>query len=247
MTTKERYSNPVVGDTIKLRLHTFNYQNAADLVAVEKIDIYFLDPNEVSDSNPDGRRLVESVDGASVTQEDTGQYLVEVELVSPKYVIGQYFDIWTAQFTAEETATTAPHPFQIYPDLWYATPIPVVYDFSFHFQPNRMRRGSKQYIMIEIKPNVPSATDLQRYYENLAIVADLKISIAQSACSNCAPAEQDLRLIVDEEAVDYREKRWGYYKLDTADMDVGIYNVWFKLEFGGNTYVSDAMQLLIYD
>jgi hypothetical protein len=247
MATKERYQNPVVSDTIKLRLHTFNYQNAADLVEIEKIDIYFLDPEEKSESNPDGRRLVESIDGGLVTREDTGQYLVEVELTGPQYVIGQYFDVWTAKFTDEDSANTSPHPFQIYPNLWYTTPIPVVYDFSFHFQPNRVRRGSKQYIMIEIRPNVPNATDLQRYYENLAIVADLKISIEQSACSDCAPAESDLRLIVDEEAVDYRERRWGYYKLDTEDMDTGLFDVWFRLDFGDNTYLSDKMQLLIYE
>ena len=77
-------------------------------------------------------------------------------------------------------------------------------------------------------------------------MSDLKISIEQ-ACGNCLSDEQDLRLIVDKELVQSREKRYGYYKLDTTEMDCGIYNVWFQLEFGGNVYISDKMQLQIYE
>jgi hypothetical protein len=97
-------------------------------------------------------------------------------------------------------------------------------------------------------PNVPTAGDLRAYYENIAIVSDLSISIEQN-CGECIPAEQDLRLIVDNESVDYREKRHGYYKLDTEalEMGCGIYDVWFTLEFGGNKYISDRMHIQIYD
>jgi hypothetical protein len=244
--TKERYSNPAVGDTLNLRLYMFNNNAPADIGAVEKVDIYFLDPDNKSESNTDGRRLVESIDGSSVTQDDTGEYLLAVELEDPKYVIGSYFDIWTVQLR-DETTQTSPHPFKIYPDLWYSTPVPVVYDFSFHFQPNKMRKGAKQHLQIEVIPNVPKVQDLIQYYENLATAADLKISIEQTPCGNCVPEEQDLRMIVDETPVDYRASRWGYYKLDTSDMDCGLYNVWFTLVFGDNTYISDKMQLLIFE
>jgi hypothetical protein len=244
---KERYQNPVVGDTLNLRLHVFNYHSPADVLSVKQVDVYFLDPDNRCEENPDGRRLVESFDGSLATTDNTGEYLLPVTLTGPKYVIGQYFDVWTAEFTEGEIHKTNPHPFQVYPDLWYTTPIPVIYDFNFHFQPNKLRKGSKQYIQIEVIPNVPKAKDIQQYYENLAIVADLKISIEQTPCSNCVPQENDLRLVVDEEPVDYREKRWGYYKLDTADLDCGIYNVWFRLDFGDNVYLSDKMQLLIFE
>lgn len=250
MAQKERYQNPVVGDTLRLRLHVFNF-NAPAPVTVQQVDIYFLDPFNKSEDNPDGRRLVQSItDMTQVISDDVGEYYLDVSLDSPQYVIGKYFDVWTAQFSSndvDEVATTSAHPFMIYPNLWYTTPVPVVYDFSFHFQPNKLRRGSIQYVMIEVVPNVPRANDLQQYYENLAIVADLKISMEQSSCGNCVPEEQDLRMILDEEPVDYREKRWGYYKLDTTEMEIGIYNVWFRLDFGGNVYYSDKMQFLIFE
>jgi hypothetical protein len=76
----------------------------------------------------------------------------------------------------------------------------------------------------------------------------LKISIELN-CGDCLPKEKDLRTIVDEELVDYREKRHGYFQLDTEalDMDCGIYDVWFTLEIGGNKYISDRMHIQIYD
>jgi hypothetical protein len=100
--------------------------------------------------------------------------------------------------------------------------------------------------MIEISPNVPTAGELRQYYENLAIVSDLKISIEQR-CGDCLPSEQDLRLISDKVLVDYREKRFGFYQLDTEEMDCGIYDVWFQLEFGGNRYISDRYNFQVYE
>ena len=60
------------------------------------------------------------------------------------------------------------------------------------------------------------------------------------------PQEEDLRLIVDKEPVTYREKRYGYYQIDTADMEVGIYDVWFELDLGDNVYISERNQLQIF-
>ena len=113
------------------------------------------------------------------------------------------------------------------------------------FRPQKLRKGSKRYLIIEINPNVPKGTDLQRYYENLAIVSDLKVSIEQK-CGTCVPQEQDLRMVVDRASVDYREKKFGYFMLDTNEMEVGIYDVWFEMEMGENTYISDRFQLQIY-
>lgn len=246
MATKERYQNPVVGDQINLRLFTYNSANLRDVVSVDEINIYYLDRNEITDENPDGRRLVETIAGSAVTLEDTGTHLISVDALETKYVIGQYLDIWSITAEADEPSQTIENCFEIFPDLWYTTPIPVVFDFDFHFQPNKFRKGSKQYIIIEIRPNVPRGSDLERYYQNLAIVSDLKISIEQH-CGDCLPAEQDLRTVVDEESVDYREKRFGYYQFDTEDLACGIYNVTFKLELGGNVYISDRMPLQVYD
>jgi len=246
MALKERYQNPAIGDSINLREFTYNSNNLADLSSITKVDIYYLDRAEISETNPDGRRLVESYDGSAVTVEDTGTHLLEIEAQEALYVIGRYLDIWTVRVSDSQPAEHIEQVFEVYPNLWYTTPIPVVYDFSFHFQPNKFRKGSKQFLIIEIAPNVPTAGDLRKYYENLAIVSDLKISISQN-CGNCVPAEEDLRLIVDEESVDYREKRYGYYRIDTTDMDCGIYDVWFRLDFGGNVYISDRYNIQVYD
>lgn len=246
MATKERYQNPAIGDDVRLRLFSYNSNNLADFQSITKVDIYYLDPAEVSADNPDGRRLVESFDGTSVVSEDVGKYLLTVSLDEAKYVIGRHIDIWTVNVSDDQPSETIEQVFDVYPALWYTTPIPVVYDFSFQFQPNKFRQGSKQYLIIEIIPNTPTAGDLRKYYENLAIVSDLKLSMELS-CGDCVPAEADLRLVLDQVAVDYREKRYGYYQLDTEDLDCGIYHIWFQLDFGGNRYISDKYALQIYD
>lgn len=245
MTVKERFQNPVSGDTVRLRLFTYNSNSFADIDSFEKVDIYYLDPNERTEANPDGRRLVESIDGSAITQSDTGHYLLDLETETDKYVIGRYLDVWTMYPILEQPVQTVTNYFDIHSNLWYSTTEPVVYDFSFHFQPNRLRQGSKQYLIAEITPNVPKATDLCRYYENLIVGATVYISIEQM-CGPCTPQEADLALEVDNEPIELREKRFAYYHLDTEDLDCGIYNVWFKLEFGGNTYISDKMQLEIF-
>lgn len=245
MANKERYQNPAIGDSVNLRLFTYNSNNLADLQSISKVDIYVLERDNASADNPDGRRLVETIDGSAVTLEDTGTHLISIDLPQNEFTIGRYLDIWTVSFSNDEPDATVEQCFEIYPNLWYTTPIPIVYDFSFRFQPNKFRSGSKQYLIIEILPNVPTASDLRQYYENLAIVSDLKISIEQK-CGDCLPSEQDLRMITDKVNVDYREKRFGFYQFDTEDLDCGIYDIWFQLDFGGNRYISDRQQIQIY-
>ena len=40
---------------------------------------------------------------------------------------------------------------------------------------------------------------------------------------------------------------YGYYLLDTTEMEIGIYDVWYELDLGGNTYISDRQSLQIFD
>jgi len=238
MALKERFSNPVAGDTVRLRLYSYNSNAPANIEVINKIEIFY--------KEQDGsRRLVETIPGSAVENTDVGHYMVDVELETEKFVIGDYFDVWTMQPLADQEPQTVTNYFAIYPNLWYTTATPVVYDFKFHFQPNRLRKGSRQFLIVETIPNVARASDLCRYYENLIIGAQIKISIEQS-CGPCVPQERDLRMIVEDELIELREGRLAYYQLDTEDLDCGIYNVSFKLEFGGNIYVSDRMQLEIY-
>jgi len=247
---KERLQEPVVGDEINLRLFPFNSNNPADLYEIDRVEIWFLDPELKSESNPDGRRLVETYPGTDVTHVETGEYLLTISTSTPTYTIGNYVDIWYSYYEEwnklEDIIGENEHQFQILPDLWYTTSLPVVYDFDFRIMPNRLRQGSIQELSVEIIPNVPRASDLAKFYENIAIVSDLTLSM-EMYCGECIPQEKDLRTVFENQPVDHREKCYGYYQLDTTDLDKGIYNIWATLEYGGNKYVGDNQQLQIYD
>jgi hypothetical protein len=241
-TTRERYQNPTVGNTVALRLFVYNQNNFSNVDSIEKVEIYRI-ADGVSVNDPNARTLITTI--TQINQDDTGKYYIDLPTSYPIYLTGNYIDVWTINFTNEEGSSEIVNNFTLYPDLWYTTPIPVVYDFSFVFRPNKFRKGSKQYIICQINPNVPRGTDLQRYYENLIISSDVKISIVQK-CGDCLPAEEDLRTVVDSAATSYREKNFAYYLLDTTDLNEGIYDVWFTLEIGDNTFISDRMSLQIY-
>ncbi len=55
-------------------------------------------------------------------------------------------------------------------------------------------------------------------------------------------------MIVDKEPVQFREKMFGYYWLDTdkCGFEVGIYDIWFQINMGENNYISPRYQLQIY-
>lgn len=246
MANKDRYQNPVIGDTVALKMFVFNSNNTAALDSITDVKIYWLDLDAATPANPDGRTLVQTIPGASVTNPAQGEYLLDLFLDPLIYTeTGRYIDEWTVVFQPGDTPAIIDQLFQIFPDLWYTTPIPVVYDFEFYFQPNRFRKGTKKFIEIEIVPNVPRATDLQTYYENLAIAANVFVYISRR-CGDCVPCEEDLRMVVDRVSTQYKEKNRAFYFLDTEDMDCGVYDIWFELDFGGNVYVSDNNQIEIY-
>ena len=243
---KERYQNPVIGDEVKLRLLSYNSNARANLDSITKVEIYFLDPTEVSETNLDGRRLVATVDDEDITPVEVGSYSVTVTLESELFTIGNYVDIWYVSVGQE--SVNIENNFTVYPSLWFTTPSPIVYDFNFAFRPNRIRAGEKRWLLIEVTPNVPSKSDLVAFYENLAITSPIKIYMEQE-CGECVPAEEDLRSVIEGEDVELREKCLGYYFLDTTedglDLKVGIYNLWFQIELGESTYISEKQQLKI--
>jgi len=244
MSTKERYQNPTTDDTVILRLFVYNQNSFSNVDSIEKVDIYKI-PDNASVSDLSNATLIQTVIDPDIKQDDTGKYYIEVLAEYPLYTTGKYVDVWSIVFKSSEGTSQVINNFLLYPDLWYTTPIPVVYDFSFVFRPNRFRKGSKQYLICQITPNMPKGTDLGRYYENLIINSNVKISLELN-CGNCVPTEEDLRLVLDQVSMDYREKNFAYYQLDTTDLDVGIYNAWFTLEIGDNIYISDRMNLQIF-
>jgi hypothetical protein len=247
MTLIERFQNPKVNDTVTLRMLVYNNHQFSDVNSVDKVEIWKID--DLNPNDFDKRTLVQTIDGTNVSHDGDGQYSVEVYLEEPLYVIGKYVDIWHMAFaTHDQNACQIAKIdaiFEIVRDLWFTTPSPIIYDFSFAFKPNKFVQGCKQYIVINITPNVPTATEMQEYYANMATVSPLRISIAQR-CGDCVPVEEDLRLIVDNELITYRERCLAYYFLDTTEMDKGIFDVFFTLELGENLYISPRSQFQIY-
>lgn len=240
---KERYQNPTVDEEIRLRLFSYNSNNRANFSSIEKVEIYYLDETNKSSENPDGRTLIQTIDSTDVTQEDIGLYSIVFMTESPNYVIGNYLDIWYV--TINNDSTSIENKFSIYPSLWFTDTTPIVYDFNFSFKPNKLKKNSKRWLIIEITPNIPNESDLASYYMNLATISPFKIFISQK-CAPCMPEEADLRLKVDGENVELRERCTGYYLLDTKDLDCGLYDVWFELEIGDSIYISDHQTLQIY-
>jgi hypothetical protein len=243
---KERNQNVTVDDEVILRLVTYNSNSYKDAASVDKVEIYRLDPTLCSEMNPDGRYLVDTI--TDITSTDTGQYSITLPTTSPAYTIGKYIDIWYVVFEDEEQQSQVINKFEIYPDLWYTSTMPAVYGFSFQFQPNRIRKGSKKWLQIKINPEVPRATDIERYYTNIAISSNLSVSIEQN-CGQCVPPEET-ELIVEDDLVYIRDRIFGFYQLDTTenglDLDCGIYNIWFTLNYADSIEVSPKMQFQIY-
>lgn len=249
MPAKERNQNPVIGDELNLRLFTYNSNHRQGVYEVDKVEVFRLDSTCITEDNPDGRTLVAEFnppDIEEVTDPFGGHYKVSVTLESELFTIGEYLDVWSVKFSENQSGTVT-NEFQVLSDLWFASDMPVVYDFSYGFRPNRLRKGEKRWLTIEVVPNVPRSSDLERYYTNLAISSPVRISI-EKVCGDCVPKEKDLRIVVENAEVEYRRDSEGYYFLDTAtlDMDCGIYNVWFEMDFGESKYISDNLQLQIY-
>ncbi len=250
MIIKQRNQNPAVGDTVALKLIAFNSNLQVDVSSIDRIEIYKLDQASCSPTNKDGRVLVATIDGTDVTVDGTGCYTYNLVLPGPLYTIGKYLDVWYISPRDGDPLLPIENRFEVYSDLWYFSTIPAVYSFDFQFQPNMIRSGSKKWLTIKITPNIPRATELERYYMNLAISSNLLINI-ENNCSPCPPTDcSSPSLIVEDDVVSVRDKVFGFYFLDTSedglDLDCGIYNVWFKLSYGESLDISPKMQMQIY-
>lgn len=243
----ERHQNPKIGDTLTLRQLFWNGNAPTDVYSIQKVEIYQHDFNDPTDLSK--RRLVLTVDEADIIHDDTGSYKINVTLEDRVFTVGKYSDVWHVAFEQynldEDDIAEVTNVFQIFRDLWFTSPAPIIYDFTFAFRPNQLAQGSKQYIICQVTPNVPTKSELETYYCNMATVSPLYINIAQR-CGDCVPEEEDLRLVVDRELVEMREYLYGYYKWDTTDVPCGIYDVWFELEVGDNLYISPKNQIQIF-
>lgn len=241
---KERGQNLKINDESVLRLLVFNGEYK-DPFEVNEVQIYKLYAVQATDDNPYGAELVETIDGSDVVRDDDGKYHINLTLRDSLYSIGHYKDVWNIVFEEGMPAALHSDHFEIFANAWFTDSRPIVHDFGFDFMPNRVVKGSKKYIQINVDPKVAKGTDKKRYYENLVTGGELYINIEQ-ACGDCVPEESDLRLIVDRELVSERDKCVGFYFLDTTELDCGIYHVWFELSLGPNLFISDKQPMQIY-
>jgi hypothetical protein len=249
MALKQRGQNPVEGDTVRLGFCVFNGGDFADPASVSQIAIYKLYATDQTDDNPLGRVLVTTIAASNITRDDVGRYHTDVLLTYPLYTQGRYQDEWTLTLDPDGEPAVSDMDFTIYPNAWFVDAMPIVYDFSFQFKPNRVVMGSKKYIEIMVSPNVPRGTDKQRYYENMIVGGDLYVSIEQK-CGDCMPEEQDLRLVVDRQLVTERDGCHGYFFLDTSEdgpgFACGLYDCWFEVNLGPNVFISEKEPLQLY-
>ena len=249
MATKERTQNLKIDDTALLRFFVWN-DTLADPDEITQVDIYKLFEEDPTEENPFGRRLVETIDAADIVKDETGKYHISVDLEGPLYTQGRYQDEWNIIFEDNTPVALSPMDFAIGPDAWFTDSRPLVHDFSFDFRPNRLTHGSKRYIEITVTPNVARGSDKQRYYENLVAAGTLYVSMEQK-CGECLPAEQDLRLVFEDELVAERDGCTSYFLIDAREdgeleLECGMYDVWFTLTLGENVYVSDRQPLQIF-
>ena len=235
--TRERYQRPVVGDVIHLRQFIYNGNRLTDVESISKVEIFSIEGET--------QTLVETIAPEQIVRDEAGQYRVDLYLEKDRYVIGSYKDVWTIVPQPETPNQTIETFFEVYADLWYTSPSPLVHDFDFRFRPNQIRQGSKQYLSFQIRPNVPTGSDLCKYYEHIIVGSQIYLTIEQM-CSPCPPLEQDMSKIVDRVPIEHREANIAYYQLDTDGLDCGIYNLTIELELGANRFLSDRMQLEIY-
>ena len=245
MAIKERFQSPSIGDTVNLRTFAYNANARSNFQSVLKVEIYFLDPGASVPDNEEGKTLYATIDGDSIQNPDVGMYLLPLDLVTGTYTIGHYHDVWYVVPVAGEEPEKIVNEFSVVPSLWFTNTAPIIHDFNFQFRPNRIRKGAMRYLIVEVTPNVPTKSDLLRYYTNLAIVSPITISI-EKECGDCVPEERDLRLIVDKEPIEFRQDRNGYYFLDTTELEHGIYNVWFEMQLGESYYISDKEPLQVF-
>lgn len=241
---KQRNQNPVKGDTVRLKFFVFNGNNYANADSIENVKIYSIDSAPRTEENPLGRSLVDTIE--SITHDETGKYHIDLYLDPVKYTIGNFQDVWNVVFESGSDTTESPSYFQVFPNRWFTDSMPIINDFSFDYSPNRIAKGSKKYITIQVAPNVARGTTKQKYYETLIAGGDLYITLEQ-ICGDCLPQEQDLRIVADDVLVTERDGCLGYYYVDTTEMDIGIYNLQFKLSLGSSVFVSEKQQIQIFD
>lgn len=248
---KEKYENPTLGDTVRLRLYVYNSNAMTSVKVFRSIAIYLLDPFNKSEQNIDGRTLITQIATTTITQQSVGNYYVDLVLnSSDDFVLGDYIIQWNLIFENDpDCPSIIEDKFTIYSRNWATSDLPLIHSFDFKFSPNRFVKNSKQYLIVKIIPKAQNADTLSRYYANMAVSSGLTVSISER-CGPCNNVDED-DFILENEPVEIRERGTGYVLLDMREdndlgLECGLYNIFFTLEFGNTVHVSPVSQFEIY-
>lgn len=255
---KERGQNPTLGDTILLRLLTYNSNALADVYEIEKVEIFFKDPHQRIESNPQGEILVSTIPGDEVIRTSEGNYLVKLETDQTNFRIGDYIDRWTIRFKEmDDRVGVINKEFDIYRDLWYTSTQPIVYEVAFSYQPTRVIQGSRKYLRTDLKIYAPNKTQVDDYYYYLKTLNNVKIKIWLYEGKELDLKDPQRNIMLNWVQTSYRDGNIAYYLLDTSidpringtcgPWPLGVYKVQFRADLGETIHLSNPYTLQVYD
>jgi len=261
MATVERYQSAVLGDTINLDFYAYNNNALVDINEIQRVEIYFLDPNSITEDNTDGRTIKAIVLPANITTVGTGHYRVVLELSDSLFEVGNFIDVWRIKYNSYDDFFPTENQFKVSSDLRETHDRPFIYDCDFSFSPKKITKGSKQYLKIGFRPTVH--TDIgtgviqqelfDRFYYNLKRTGGLyiRIELMEGCGYNSEFPLANVKTDPEWTAVDIRGDNEAYYLLDVtenqSDYDLGVYYIQFKATIQGQEIISRKFFLQIYD
>jgi hypothetical protein len=251
---KERYQSLTLGDDVNLDFYSYQNNSLINVSEIQKIEVYFLDPNNITSSNIDGRSIKKIIPSTDITQINTGHYRAVLTIDDNLYEIGDFIDVWFVRYnTFDSDFFPVINQFKVFSDLRETWDRPFVYDVDFSFDPKKIVSGNKKYIRIGFFPNIQIEKDIiDRFYFNLKTTGNLFIRIEQIEGCGFDPDLPAFNVKTDPEwdQVDIRGDNEAYYLIDSTDNGdyvLGIYAVQFKILIDGQEIISPKFYLQIFD
>lgn len=255
---RERRENPVIGDTINLRVFTYSSNSRADIYQMDSVNIYYLDKEQATEANPEGRVHITSIPANQIFHPSQGEYQVVLKTNPVDYRVGTYIDRWEGLFEIDDSRPgVIENYFNIYRDLWYTSPIPLVYEIGFVYSPTKILSGSKKYIRTDIEIYTRDKSIVEQYYYYLRGLQSIQFRLTLDEGPDYDPVVSENNIIQDWAPMSFAEDRTAYFLLDTSidprpsrsgrPLPLGIYLIQFKAALGETVHLSPKFRLQIYN
>lgn len=258
---KERYQSPTLGDVLNLDFYSYNNNSLTSVQEFSNIDVYFLDPTQVTENNPQGRRIKLIITPNNITEISTGHYRAQITLDDNLFEIGNYIDVWRLKFNNyDNNFIKVENQFKIHTDLRETQDRPYIYDVTWSFSPKKIVLYSKQYLKIGFFPAIHSDIGtkyineklIERFYFNLKNTGNLFIKIDLIEGCNYNEESPCANTITEPEwdQVEIRGDNEAYYLINSTEdgnYNIGIYSVQFKILIDSQEIISPRFYLQIFD